>query len=126
MACSWASWRRIQPAAADDGLRPGRATAAMEHCCRSATGDVTTFRRSRPAPCPGEHVDQVPGRSRNVRAAGGCSIRLNGPDYLAVRPGLADRDQASEVIRAAFGPVERAMFRVLGIRQYLLLDRADG
>jgi deazaflavin-dependent oxidoreductase (nitroreductase family) len=64
--------------------------------------------------------------SRNVRAAGGCSIRLDGTDYRAVRPDLVDRDQAGEVIRAAFGPVQRAMFRMLGIRQYLLLDRADG
>jgi len=29
------------------------------------------------------------------------------------------------VIREAFGPLERAMFRMLGIRQYLLLRRAD-
>ena len=63
--------------------------------------------------------------SRNVRAAGGCEIRLDGTDYRAVRPELADRDQAAPVVRAAFGPVERAMFRMLGIRQYLLLHRAD-
>ena len=63
--------------------------------------------------------------SRNVRAAGGCEIRLNGTDYRAVQPELADRDQAAPVIRAAFGPVERTMFRMLGIRQYLLLRRAD-
>jgi deazaflavin-dependent oxidoreductase (nitroreductase family) len=62
--------------------------------------------------------------SRNVRAAGGCEIRLDGTDYRAVQPELADRDQAAPVIRAAFGPVERAMFRMLGIRQYLLLRRA--
>jgi deazaflavin-dependent oxidoreductase (nitroreductase family) len=63
--------------------------------------------------------------SRNVRAAGGCEIRLDGTDYRAVQPELADRDQATPVVRAAFGPVERAMFRMLGIRQYLLLHRAD-
>jgi deazaflavin-dependent oxidoreductase (nitroreductase family) len=62
--------------------------------------------------------------SRNVRAAGGCEIRLDGTDYRAVQPELADRDQAALVIRAAFGPVERTMFRMLGIRQYLLLRRA--
>jgi hypothetical protein len=33
-------------------------------------------------------------------------------------------NQAGPVVRAAFGPVERAMFRMLGIRQYLLLHRA--
>ena len=64
--------------------------------------------------------------SRNVRAAGGCTIRLDGTEYRAVEPTLADRDQARPVVRAAFGPVERAMFRMLGIRQYLLLRRADG
>ena len=63
--------------------------------------------------------------SRNVRAAGGCEIRLDGADYRADRPELADREQAAPVVRAAFGPVERAMFRMLGIRQYLLLHRAD-
>jgi deazaflavin-dependent oxidoreductase (nitroreductase family) len=63
--------------------------------------------------------------SRNVRAAGGCEIRLDGTDYRAVQPELADRDQAAPVVRTAFGPVERAMFRMLGIRQYLLLHRAD-
>ena len=62
--------------------------------------------------------------SRNVRAAGGCEIRLDGTDYRAVQPELADRDQAAPAIRAAFGPVERTMFRMLGIRQYLLLRRA--
>jgi deazaflavin-dependent oxidoreductase (nitroreductase family) len=64
--------------------------------------------------------------SRNVRAAGGCSIRLNGAEYRAVRPELVDREQAGGVIRTAFGPVERAMFRMLGIRQYMLLHRVDG
>jgi deazaflavin-dependent oxidoreductase (nitroreductase family) len=63
--------------------------------------------------------------SRNVRAAGGCTIKLEGTEYRAVQPELADRDQAAPVVRAAFGPVERAMFRMLGIRQYLLLRRAD-
>jgi deazaflavin-dependent oxidoreductase (nitroreductase family) len=62
--------------------------------------------------------------SRNVRAAGGCEIRLDGTDYRAVEPELADRDQAAPAVRAAFGPIERAMFRMLGIRQYLLLHRA--
>ena len=63
--------------------------------------------------------------SRNVRAAGRCEIRLDGTEYRAVQPELADRDQARPVLHAAFGPVERVMFRMLGIRQYLLLRRAD-
>lgn len=56
-----------------------------------------------------------------MRSAGGCEIRLNGTDYRAVRPELADGDKAGDVIRAAFGPVERIMFRMLGIRRFLLL-----
>jgi deazaflavin-dependent oxidoreductase (nitroreductase family) len=62
--------------------------------------------------------------SRNVRAAGSCEIRLDGVDYRADRPELVDRSQARPVVRSAFGPAERAMFRVLGIRQFLLLQRA--
>jgi deazaflavin-dependent oxidoreductase (nitroreductase family) len=62
---------------------------------------------------------------RNVRAAGGCTIRLNGIDYGAVRPRLADRDQAMQEGRPAFNRVERGTFRALGIRQFLLLQRAD-
>jgi deazaflavin-dependent oxidoreductase (nitroreductase family) len=62
--------------------------------------------------------------SRNVRSAGGCEIQLNGTDYRAVRPRLADGDQIKDVIRAAFSPIERIMLRMLGIRQFLLLQRA--
>jgi deazaflavin-dependent oxidoreductase (nitroreductase family) len=62
--------------------------------------------------------------SRNVRAAGGCEIRLDGVDYRADRPQFVDGPEAMAVVRQAFGPAERAMFRVLGIRQYLLLRRA--
>lgn len=62
--------------------------------------------------------------SRNVRAAGGCSIRLNGVDYRAVQPRLATKEQALLQAHPAFNPVERALFRMLGIRQFLLLQRA--
>lgn len=61
-----------------------------------------------------------------MRAAGGCEIRLNGVDNQAVRPQLVDKQQALQVAGSAFSPVERAMFRMLGIRQFLLLQRADG
>ena len=62
--------------------------------------------------------------SRNVWAAGGCEIRLDGAEYRADRPRFVDGPEARAVVRQAFGPAERAMFRVLGIRQYLLLRRA--
>jgi deazaflavin-dependent oxidoreductase (nitroreductase family) len=64
--------------------------------------------------------------SRNVRAAGGCEIRLNGVDNQASRPQLVDKQQALQVAGSAFSPMERAMFWMLGIRQFLLLQRADG
>ncbi len=62
--------------------------------------------------------------SRNVRAAGGCSIRLDGVDYTAAQPELADWAQAGPAVRAAFNPVLRAGFKMLGIRQFLLLKLA--
>ena len=54
----------------------------------------------------------------------GCEIRVDGIDYRADRPRFVDGPEARAVVRQGFGPVERAMFRVLGIRQYLLLHRA--
>lgn len=64
--------------------------------------------------------------SRNVRAAGGCSIRLNGTDYEATAPEVAGRADARPIVRAAFSPLERAMFRMLGIQHFLLLRRVPG
>jgi len=59
--------------------------------------------------------------SRNVVVAGGCSIRLNGRDYQASQPEFLGRDQASELIRQMFSPLERVSFRLLGIRQVMRL-----
>jgi deazaflavin-dependent oxidoreductase (nitroreductase family) len=59
--------------------------------------------------------------SRNVAVAGGCSIRLDGRDYQASRPEFLGRNQARELIRPMFSPLERASFRLLGIRQFMLL-----
>ena len=61
---------------------------------------------------------------RNVRAAGGCSITWNGVEYRAARPVVIDRGAALPGARAAFKPQERAMLRLLGIRQFLRLDLA--
>ena len=58
---------------------------------------------------------------KNVRAAGGCSIRADGQDYRATKPELLDRDAAGPVLVPVFGPVLRASFRLLGIKQYLRL-----
>jgi len=59
--------------------------------------------------------------SKNVRAAGGCSIRVDGQDYAATEPQLVGRADAGPLLRSAFGPMERAGFRLLGIKQYLRL-----
>jgi deazaflavin-dependent oxidoreductase (nitroreductase family) len=57
----------------------------------------------------------------NVRAAGGCSIRLNGIDYAATQPEFLAVGDAQPLIRSAFTALERASFRLLGIRQVLSL-----
>jgi len=60
---------------------------------------------------------------RNVLEAGGCSIRWRGRDHRAVNPRVVDRlamDQGT--LRAAFNATERSMFRILGIKRFLLLD----
>ena len=59
--------------------------------------------------------------SRNVRAAGGCSMRIGGLDYEADTPRFVDRDDAGPELKKVFKPVERAMFRLLGIKQFLCL-----
>jgi deazaflavin-dependent oxidoreductase (nitroreductase family) len=61
---------------------------------------------------------------RNVRAAGHCSVRLNGTLYRVLAPQFIDAAQAQKQIRAAFGPVERLMFRMLGIKLFLRLPLA--
>jgi deazaflavin-dependent oxidoreductase (nitroreductase family) len=60
--------------------------------------------------------------AKNVRAAGGCSLKVNGQEYTAVTPRFVDRRDAGPLLQSTFGPVERASFRLLGIRQYLRLD----
>jgi len=62
--------------------------------------------------------------SRNVRAAGGCSIRLEGQDYDAVQPELLAVADAQPLVRSVFSPLERAAFRLLGIRQVMRLHIA--
>ncbi len=62
--------------------------------------------------------------SRNVRAAGGCSIRLNGRDYDATNPVFLDPHEAKPLVKSAFSPFERASFRPLGIQQFMRLHIA--
>jgi deazaflavin-dependent oxidoreductase (nitroreductase family) len=62
--------------------------------------------------------------SRNVRAAGGCSIRLGGVDYETVQPRVVTAEEARPVVRSAYSGMQRAMFRMLGIKGFLLLRLA--
>jgi deazaflavin-dependent oxidoreductase (nitroreductase family) len=59
---------------------------------------------------------------RNVRAAGGCTVRVNGRSYRATSPRFLSREEAGPQLKAAFGPAQRAGMRMLGVRQFLLLQ----
>jgi deazaflavin-dependent oxidoreductase (nitroreductase family) len=58
---------------------------------------------------------------RNIAAAGRCSILLDDQDYEATEPRFVSRDQAGDLLKPTFSTMERAGFRVLGIRQFLCL-----
>lgn len=62
--------------------------------------------------------------SRNVRAAGGCSIRFEGRDYRAAQPVVLSMAEARPLLRSAFSAFERASFRMIGIRQVMRLQVA--
>jgi deazaflavin-dependent oxidoreductase (nitroreductase family) len=59
--------------------------------------------------------------SRNVRAAGGASIRIEGVGYDVKRPQVMSRQDAKPLVQAAFSPMNRAGFRMLGIKQVMTL-----
>jgi deazaflavin-dependent oxidoreductase (nitroreductase family) len=59
--------------------------------------------------------------SRNVRSAGGGSIRIEGQDYNVTQPQVMSRQEAKPLVQAAFSPTERAGFRMLGIKQVMFL-----
>jgi deazaflavin-dependent oxidoreductase (nitroreductase family) len=58
---------------------------------------------------------------RNMRAAGGCTIRINGRTYRATNPQFLSREEAGPLLKAAFSPMQRAGVRMLGVRQFLRL-----
>jgi deazaflavin-dependent oxidoreductase (nitroreductase family) len=59
--------------------------------------------------------------AQNVRAAGGCSIRVNGQNYAATRPQFLDGRAAAPLLASLFSPADRAFFRLLSVKQYLRL-----
>src|SRR5229473_1703292 len=60
--------------------------------------------------------------SRNVRSAGGASIRIEGEDYDVTQPQIMSRQEAKPLVQSAFRPLERAGFRMLGIKQIMVLQ----
>jgi deazaflavin-dependent oxidoreductase (nitroreductase family) len=62
--------------------------------------------------------------ARNVSAAGDCMVRVNGADYHAVAPQFVAAAAAAPLTRPMFGRVERFIFRVVGIRQFMQLQLA--
>jgi deazaflavin-dependent oxidoreductase (nitroreductase family) len=59
--------------------------------------------------------------SRNVRAAGGCVVRLGGHVYRATSPAIVTWAENRGLVASAFNPVLRAGFRMLGIQQFMRL-----
>lgn len=58
---------------------------------------------------------------RNIQAAGGCTIRWKGREYVATEPQLLERRVALSSAGSAFTPLERIMLGALGITQFLHL-----
>ena len=57
---------------------------------------------------------------RNVQAAGGCTIRWKGADYVVVEPVIVDWP----TVRSAFSPLERLIVPLVGIEQCVRLRYA--
>lgn len=60
--------------------------------------------------------------SRNLRSAGGGSVRIEGADYDVTQPRFVSCQEARPLVQAAFSSMERAGFRILGIKQVMLLQ----
>jgi len=59
--------------------------------------------------------------AQNVQAARGGALRFGGVDYVVTEPEYLSRPAAKPLTSVAFSPVQRAMFRALGIRQFMIL-----
>jgi len=60
--------------------------------------------------------------ARNVHAAGGCSVQINGAAYHVLHPQFLDVTDAEPATRVSFHAVERLVFKVLGIKQFMRLE----
>jgi deazaflavin-dependent oxidoreductase (nitroreductase family) len=59
---------------------------------------------------------------RNVCAAGNCRIRVGGKDFQAIGPQILNWADTKSLVRTAFSPPERLVFRLLGMKQFMRLD----
>jgi deazaflavin-dependent oxidoreductase (nitroreductase family) len=117
--------RRLNPVIVKQAGRPGfRMAAQVRHTGRRSGRPYVTPASARLSgdiiiiPLTfGNQSDWV----RNIAAAGRCSIRLDGQDYEATKPRFLSREQARDLLKPNFSAMERASFRMLGIRQFLLL-----
>jgi deazaflavin-dependent oxidoreductase (nitroreductase family) len=60
--------------------------------------------------------------AKNIRAAGGCEIRFAGREYVASNPQFVSAAEIRPLLRTLFKGRERAMFKMLGIVQFIRLD----
>jgi deazaflavin-dependent oxidoreductase (nitroreductase family) len=61
---------------------------------------------------------------RNVRAAGGATIRYKGADYQVIEPELLETKAARTEIRSTFNLSDRVFIRLMGITQVMRLRLA--
>jgi len=62
--------------------------------------------------------------ARNVYAAGQCSVHVNGYTIRAERPRFLAVADAAPLVHAMFNPIERVVFKALGIKQFMRLEPA--
>ncbi len=60
--------------------------------------------------------------ARNIYVAGECTVRVNGVDYHAVAPQFVTFGQAAPLLRRSFRFVERFVFKLIGIQQFMRLQ----
>jgi F420H(2)-dependent quinone reductase len=62
---------------------------------------------------------------RNVLAAGRCLVRSHGRTYVAVQPEVVNDVSVLAELSAAFDPLQRQAFRIMGTHTFLRLRNAD-
>jgi len=60
--------------------------------------------------------------AQNIRAAGGCEIRLEGRDYVASNPEFVSKAEIGPLYKSLFKRRERVMGAMIGIGHFIRLD----